>query len=72
MLYIIQSHAVTLTLIGQCPMSKSSELFSNTTTCLSFKRTEPLFFELLCTQIHRQMETQTERPTDTQTDMSTL
>ena len=26
-----QSHAVTL--IGQCPMSKSSELFSYTTIC---------------------------------------
>ena len=54
-----QSHAVTLTLIGQWPMSKSSEIFSNTTTSSSFKWIEPLFFELSCTQIHGQMETQT-------------
>ena len=59
-----QSHAVTLTLIGQCPMSNSSELFSNTTTCSSFKWIEPLFFELSCTQTH----TQTHRHTHTQTD----
>ena len=35
-----QNHAVTLTLIGQCPMSNSSELFSCTTICLSFKWTQ--------------------------------
>ena len=39
-----QSHAVTLTLIGQCPMSNSSKLFSNTTKCSSFKWIELLFF----------------------------
>ena len=55
-----QSHAVTLTLIGQCPMSNSSELFSNTRICSSFKWIEPLFFELSCTQTH----TQTERHAD--------
>ena len=35
-----QSHAVTLTLIRQCPMSNSSELFSYTTIYSSFKRIE--------------------------------
>ena len=50
-----QSHAVTLTLtlIGQCPMLNSSELFSYTTICSSFKWIEPLFFELSCTQTDR-------------------
>ena len=55
-----QSHAVTLTLIGQCPMLNSSELFSYTTICLNFKSIEPLFFELSCTQTDRQ----THRHTD--------
>ena len=45
-----QSHAVTLTLIGQCPMLNSFEPFSYTTVCLIFKWIEPLFFELSCTQ----------------------
>ena len=54
-----QSHAVTLTLIGQCPLSNSSELFSYTTICSSFKLIEPS-----CTQ--------TDTQTDTQTSMSTL
>ena len=47
------SHAVTLTLIEQCPMSNSSELFPYTTICSSFKWIEPLFFELSCTQTDR-------------------
>ena len=34
---VLQGHAMTLTLIGQCPMSNSSELFSYTTICSSFK-----------------------------------
>ena len=55
-----QSHAVTLTLIGQCPMSNSSELFSYTIVCSSFTSIEPLFFELSCTQTDRQ----TDRHTD--------
>ena len=59
-----QSHAVTLTLIGQCPMSNSSELFSYTTICSSFKWIEPLFFELSCTQTDRQTGTKTDRHTD--------
>ena len=75
-----QSHAVILTLIGQCPMSNSSELFSYTTICSSVKSIEPLFFELSCTQTHThtdrqtdgRTDRQTDRHTDTQTDMSTL
>ena len=55
-----QSHAVTLTLIGQCPMSNSFELFSYTTICSSFKSTELLFFELSCTQTDRQTDTHTD------------
>ena len=51
------SHAVTLTLIGQCQMSNSSELFPYTTVCSSFKRIEPLFFELSCTQADRHTHT---------------
>ena len=45
---------MTLTLIGHCPMSNSSELFSYTTICSSFKWIEPLFFELSCTKTHTQ------------------
>ena len=44
-----KSHAVTLTLMGQCPLSNSSKLFLYTTIFSSFKWIEPLFFELLCT-----------------------
>ena len=55
-----QSHAVTLTLIEQCPMSNSSELFSYTIRCSSFKWIEPLFFELSCTQTERQTHTHTD------------
>ena len=71
---IFKIHAVTLTLIGQCPMSNSSELFSYTTICSSFRWIEQLFFELSCTQTHTQTDRQTDRqtPTHTQTDMSTL
>ena len=38
-----QSHTVTL--IRQCPMSNSSELFSYTTIFSGFKWIEPLFFD---------------------------
>ena len=62
-----QSHAVNLTLMGQCPMSNSSELFSYTTICSSFKSIETLFFELSCTQTH----TPTDRQTDGQTNRRT-
>ena len=55
---------MTLTLIGQCPMSNSSELFSYTTICSSFKSIEPLFFELSCTQTDRHIHRQTHRQTD--------
>ena len=59
----IQCHAMTLTLIGQCPMSDSSELVSYSTICSSFKWIEPLFFELLCTQKHTDRQTHTQRHT---------
>ena len=59
-----QSHAVTLTLIGQCPMSNFSELFSYTTICSSFKSIEPLFFELSGTQTRTQKDGKTERHAD--------
>ena len=55
---------MTLTLIGQYPMSNSSELFLYTTVCSSFTSIEPLFFELSCTQTDRQTERQTHRHTD--------
>ena len=56
-----QSHAVTMTLIRQCQMSNSAELFPYITICSSFN--SPIIFELLCTQTH----------TDTHIDdMSTL
>ena len=45
-----QSHTGTFTLIEQCQMSNSSELFSYTTICLSFKWIEPLF---LSHRVHR-------------------
>ena len=54
---------MTLTLIGQCPMSNSSELFSYTIRCSSFKWIEPLFFELSCTQTHTQTDRHTHRRT---------
>ena len=62
-------HAVTLTLIRQCPMSNSSELFSYTT--ISLKSIKPLFFELSCTQTHRHTDRQTPRQTDGRTDRQT-
>ena len=64
-----QSHAVTLTLIGRCPMSNSSEQFSYTTMCSSFKWIEPLFFSY---HVHRQTHTHTNTQKDRQTGMSTL
>ena len=56
-----QSHAGTLTLITQCPMSNSSELFSYTTICSSFKSIEQIFFELSCTQTDSQTPTHTDK-----------
>ena len=64
-----QSHAVALTLIGQCPMSNSSELFSYTTICSSLKWIEPFFFSY---RVHRQIGRHTHRHTDTQMELSTL
>ena len=63
---------VTLTLIGQCPMSNSCEIFltylTYTTICSSFKWIEPLF---LYYRVHRQThtkQTQTDRQTNRYTD----
>ena len=44
-----QSHTVTLTLTGQCPMSNSSDLFPYTTVCSSFKWIEPFFLVIVYT-----------------------
>ena len=72
-----QSHAVTLTLIRQCPISNTSELFSYTTICSRFKWTEALFFSYhvhrhthIARHIHTHTHTYTQ--TDTQTKMSTV
>ena len=61
-----QSYAVTLTLIGQNPMSNSSEIFLCTAICSSFKWIQPIFFQLSCTQAHthRHTDTKTHRHTD--------
>ena len=64
-------HAVTLTLLGQCPMLNSSELFSYTTICFIYYKfqewIEPLFFELSCTQTDTQADAQIDRHTQRQT-----
>ena len=59
-------HTVPLTLIGQCSMSNSSELFSNTTICSSLKWIEPLCLSYC---VHR--HTHTDRHTDTKTPRHT-
>ena len=51
-----------LDLDRQCPMSNSSELFSYTTICSSFKSIEPLFLVIVYT------DRQTDRHTDRHTD----
>ena len=66
-----QSHAVTLNLIRHCPILNSSELFPYATIRSSFKRIEPLCFELTSTKAHRQKDTQTDRHTHTETDTHT-
>ena len=63
----LQSHGVTLTLIGQWSMSNLSELFSYNGICSSFKWIEPLFFVLSCTQTHIHTCRQTDRQTHRQT-----
>ena len=57
-----ESHVVTLNLIGQFPLSNSSELHI-LQLCLSFQWIEQLFFELSCTRKHRQTDTQTDTHT---------
>ena len=64
-----QSQAMTLTLMGHCPISNSSELFSYILQYVQVSNgLNHYFFELSCTHIDRQTDTQTDR----QTDMSTL
>ena len=53
-----QSQTVTLPLIGQCPMSNSSEDFSYPTIYSNFKILDHLFFELSCLQTDRQTDRQ--------------
>ena len=62
---------MTLTLIGHCPMLNSSELFSVTTICSSFKWIEPLFFELSCTHTQTHTHTHTYTYTHTHTHTTT-
>ena len=49
-----QTHAMTLSLIGQCPMSKSCKIFPYTT----------VYFELSCTKTHTHTQTHTRTHTD--------
>ena len=60
-----QSHAVTLTLIGNCPMSNLSELFSYyTLICSSFKWIELLLLSCFVDRhTHTQKHTNTHRRT---------
>ena len=53
-----QSQTVTLTLIGQCPMSNLSEDFSYPTMYSNFKILDHLFFELPCLHTDRQTDRQ--------------
>ena len=55
-----QSHAVTLTLIGQCPMSNSSELFS----LLQYVQVSSGFNQFLSYHVH----THTHSPRHTHTN----
>ena len=42
-----QRHAMTLTLVGQCPILNLSELFSYATMCINFMFLDELLFEFL-------------------------
>ena len=63
-----QSHAVTLTLIGQCPMSNLSELFH---IQQYVQVSNGLNHYFLCYRVHRHTDTHTERQTDTKTHRRT-
>ena len=52
----IQSCAVALTLVRQCPVSNLSELFSFTTTYLNFMFPDLFLFELSCKNTHIQTQ----------------
>ena len=55
----ILSHAVTL--MGQCPMSDSSEIFSHSTISSIFKLFEPCLSYYVHTQTDRQRDRQTDK-----------
>ena len=55
----IQSRAVTLTLVQQCPISNLSELFSFTTMYLNFMFLGQFLYELSCTHTHKHTPTHT-------------
>ena len=58
----IQSHTVTLTLVGQCPISNLSELFSYTTMYLNFMFLNQCLFELSCKNPDGHTYRRTQRP----------
>ena len=60
----LQSHAVTLILFRQCPISNLSELFSYTATYLNFMFLDRFLFELSC----KNTETRKHGKTETHTD----
>ena len=66
-----QSQVMTLTLIRQYPMSKSSEDFSYIKIYSNFNILEHLFFELSCLQTDRRTDRQTHTNTDSKTDRHT-
>ena len=59
-------HTMTMNLVRQCPLSKSSELFLYTTICLISSRLNLNFRVIVYTdrQIDRQTDTQTDRHAD--------
>ena len=65
-----QSHAVTLTLVQQCPISNLSELCSYTAMYSNFMFLNQCHFELSCKNTHINTHTNTHRRT--QRLMSTL
>ena len=67
--YLINRHTVTLTFIGQCPMSNSSELFSYTTNYVQVScGLNHYFFSY---HVHTQTHTHTHARTHTHTHRQT-
>ena len=61
----VQSHAMTLTLVLQCPISNLSEIFSYTTMYLIFMFIDQLLFELSHTHTHTRTRTHAHTRTHT-------